>query len=338
MGLSELLGKLSTASEQANPTAIFTKASYANIANINSGNSQYAVVITPLGMPPIKGVLKEPLKYSISAQWEALDALEAITSNFGLANTMYKYGMTVMNAGGISDPSKLGLSSKQIYKNSGYLTLNLSMRIVDWLGNSDPINASQLLSNATLPRKINQQSLTQVAASLRTDVGSLIDKILDMTIFSGGIKQEDKDKLKAYATAIGQTVTDEAGKAAASIFASFGPEAKAAYDQFVTTINSADFFVIASSPPSVTLEVGGYFENTDMIIKEVASSFSKQCSAAGPLWVDLDIELSSQQALLAGEDGNNFGIGITSTSNMAQRTITIGAPSIPSPNSLVGTK
>ena len=259
--------------------SLFTVNSWTSASNLNStdmDNGYGVVKIVPLtnfyrkegsrkDLQDIVGVLQDKLSFAIDSTWVAMDEL-----SIPLVSDITK-GL----AGAISDTkSALGggqagavYKSKKIWQRSGYLNLILKMRIVDWYGNGDPLlQTKRLLQYCVNGLEIKKLEIDPNNAA--EYVGA--DVVANLTSAS--------DRVDAAAQSLSDKIAIEA------LLRNISEDA-------------SDLILMKDSPVPVSVQVGKYFQNDDMVIENVSPTFSSEVSEYGPLHVDLEIKLSSRKLI-----------------------------------------
>ena len=303
--MADFLQKLSDQSGTLNPTAMFPNSSIGNI--LNDHNSQYrASIVIAAGnqgpsngaMVQVVGICNEPPVIEVSAEWEASGLLEAVVGNIPLVNTIYKYSTSLAGAGGLTNPSELGVSSQKIYNKSGYLMFDMKMRVVDWKGDGCPLSSSTILSNLCLPTQMGSStSLSDFVVSAT----NIFTKLGSMGRMNKEQVQEYIDKAKEIAATGAKTLYDASEGPLKAELQAIGKAANLA-------VNDPQFFVTASSPLPVAVNIGTWFSRDDLLVTSVKTTFSKQMTEHGPLYADFDMSFSSRRALMIGS--NEAGLGM----------------------------
>lgn len=250
--------------------------------------------------PYIKGVYDSAsnLTLNIEANWSSIGELGGISllpSQLGIAEKVYGAINKFGSIGGLSNLGA-GLSSQKIYQKSGYLTLRIPMIIVDWDGTGQPIMSSKLLASYCLPSEIagkNQLEFSkQHIQKLYEDFKRKLKDVED----EGGVKGsaagttnklvEGVENINKWSL---ERIEEIADKNPALM------EAYKAYREGVGDLD--DLYTLRASPPSVTVEIGQYFSNNNMVITGVEFEFSKEMTEAGPLFVKVNLSLSTRRIL-----------------------------------------
>lgn len=290
-----------------NPDQFLSPSVYNNVFSPASGPYQNVIRITPrLSNNHIQGLLINPLKFNINAKWETLGMLETITNN-KLLKGFYDYYTTITGMAGYADPTNLGLSSEKIYKNSDYLEFSANFRVIDWQGTNEPIKTAFILASTCLPVAKEGMNLSQL-------VDNIVNKLALSTVegFIKFVTNNANDITKDKATDIFNTVSkttngvkdfilNSSGKLLEGVTKMLPPEARKVTDM----VEDPYFFILASSPVPISVQVGTYFSHDDIVVLSTNITLSEQCSEVGPLYADFDMSFSSRRALVIG-DGNNL--------------------------------
>lgn len=305
--------------------SVFNKGSYAAAIGKPGKKNGYAVVrITPTIArngeneldSTITGVLNSDqggFNFNIEANWEPMggfaqsvlpDALSKLSPLYDNVNALAQLGGN----------AKMGVSyaSKLIYQQSGYLTINIPLMIADWRGIGQPLMSAMLLSYYMLPSKnknnINQKDTisnltTWLKEQLKNNkVDSAAATVLkNLLVGSAGFVEGAALDFGALAKKYNDQIVsfDKSGTLAAgeaTAAASFGT----GVSNGVGGIN--DMYTLRSSPSPVQVEIGEYFKNTDMVITNIKFEFSKEITRMGPLFLKVDLALSTRQIMVGIDD------------------------------------
>lgn len=269
------------------PTPMFDTSIYGKILD-NKALSNYAVrILSSEFADSITGLLTNNLNVKIDSDWEAINHIDSIPIVGGVFNLATRAAMT----GGMANPLSLGVSSKKIYQQSGYLNIGLNFRIVDWQGNGQPITSSFFLAACALPKKKDQIGIKDGFEFAKYTVESLASFV--------GISKDDIKKGEEIAGEIWKATKDTAGMISNSEgLQKFSVPIKAIGNGVKDFVDDSQFMVFASSPQPITVQIGDYFEHSDMVITGLNFEFSRQMTSAGPLWVDINLDLSSRRVML----------------------------------------
>jgi len=295
--------------------SVFNLDSYGSALGKGNENGYAVVRIIPNSSrlmgdrdPSIKGVYDDSsggLNFNIEANWSSIGQLGGVSilpSQFGIAEKIYgsinKYG----SIGGLSNMGA-ALSSQLIYQKSGYLTIKVPMMIVDWNGNGQPIMSSLLLARYCLPHeiaggdelKITEEKLgemyNEVKEWLRKKGKDNSDDKVFQILAKGALKGiEGFEEGVEFVRRQTEEVVDKNPVLKESV-----KTAKENIGRF------EDVYTLRASPTSVTVEIGQYFSNNDMVIKGVDFEFSKEMTKKGPLFVKVNLSLSTR-SILTGLD------------------------------------
>ena len=277
--------------------SLFTQQTYTDALKNN-----YAIQIIPdynsvTKQTPvaIKGILKNNLQFNMNADYGTIN-LGSVVSNFPKIEELSR--ILPLAPGGISI-ANAGMTTRKYYLRSGYLELNPEMRIVDWDGTGEPVKSALLLVALCLPKKNDKTniSISDIINMLKKGLSNVADKIPGGKELYEGLVQGLEDSVAA--------VGDEIGKRS--------PEVKGGIARGLKEVTTSDF-MLTSSPGSVKLIVGNFFERDNMIVENVGVNFSKELTEKGPLWVDLSIKMSSKEALTLDVD-EQFPLGFKSPPN-----------------------
>lgn len=309
-----------------NPTPMFDKGIYRVIGSKDAGGSQssnvpvqYLVkIFNKNAGQNVVGILKNNLKLNMDANWDPANILGSLTSNSTILSTLFKSAQL----GGIADPTKYGLSSKKIYSSSGYLKVGVDFRVVDWYGDGESTKSAFSMLSHVVPT--NRDSLgIPGSAELITKIKNIWRKI----VVEKGYGQEGKDAFNRVLDSVG--VEGQIREGVVNVFETMAKTIKAAGAGAEALYTDQQFFVLASAPLPVTLQIGNYFEHNDMVIDGVDVDFSRECTNSGPLYADFSVNLSSRKSVLIDTDSssNEPGIGLKSP-NQTPRVIRDGRTSI----------
>lgn len=294
----------------ANPTKMVASGYYDNQLDPKK-NTPYAVKIYQSNTEAVVGLMTNNLAIGVDAKWEATNLLEHITSNPFLSG-FYEWYTMIAGASGKANPSNLGISTRKIYNNSGYLEFDLQFRVVDWKGTGEPVKASLVLSSHCLPRLISGSSATEVLRQFLTFAVDTGGNALDMAIQLFGKDAVEANKVETIfekdLTKIKNIILGFIGNPSEGV-SKLLPQVK----PLLAMINNPEFFIDASAPKPVIVEVGTYFRHNDIIIESVKTEFSKQCTSSGPLYADFSLTCSSLQTIIMAkskEDPNYVGLGL----------------------------
>ena len=280
-----------------NPAQNFDSSIYNNI--LNGEDSQYRVKITSGQInSEVIGLLTNNLSFNLDAKWEASNILESVVSNFNITKKLYEYSTMMSQYAGYADPSKIGLSSKKLYQNSGYLDIPINFRVVDWQEDGTTMFSTYVLAAMCLPKRMGDKSLKDLIISLTGQIFRLIKN-------EGDGKEKQERVLNSWGKLMNKIGSTLGGSIVEGFNNLAGADASAIVERFFSMVSDPQFAVLASSPHPVMIEIGNYFKHSDMVIENLGVEFSKQCTSLGPLYVDFSIKASSRKAILLNTDGEN---------------------------------
>jgi len=307
--------------------SVFTKDAYKAAIEGNGQGTGYSVITIKPGArlgtenndPPITGVIEDMPAISLQASWEQMGlpfgqvpAVQLVEKAMNFVSTTAKY------AGGA--PLGAAYKSRKIYSGGSYLNIDTKIKIVDWSGSSDPILASALLSYYVLPSDILRTGekakglgtkLIQGGVELAGDAKEKIESTFREKIAELQQKKDDKGNL------IPAAKTAEATEGIVKKSLKFASDTSDTLHTFsdLETVKSTgeqlsrnliegadDLFTLRSAPTPVEVRIGQFFYHTDMVIESITCNFSKQMTKYGPLWVDIDLKLSSRRHIVSLED------------------------------------
>jgi hypothetical protein len=278
--------------------------------------SQYSVFIKPTsGQFVVQGLLTNNFSLNLNATWEASGLLETITSNVPILSSLYPVASTILNLGGMADPASLGVSSKKVYKQSGYLEFDVEFRVLDWQGTGEPVKSAFMLSTLVLPTKDAKYDLSWLLDATRNaykwtaktagNVSAATDKFGTQGAING---------LKAIASLVNGKEGGTAEENENSM--------KNIKDKLTNNLGNLltdDLYVAASEPSEITIDIGKYFSRKDMIVTGISCDFSKLCTDAGPLYADFKVSVSSRHSLLLDNSSDSEPeLGLLGPQNMSR--------------------
>ena len=301
-----------------NPDQIFSPSIYSNI--LNSTSAQNLIRIdSGIGNTIILGLLLQPFKFNVNAEWDSAGILESITSN-GMLGNLYDYAKMAWGASGIADPTNLGLSSMKIYKNSGYLEFDVAFRVIDWRGAGDPLTSAFVLSSLCLPtsqKSYNAAALLGATEDMALDtVGNVIKWLVKVAGKTESQAQEIASAFKSDASGIINGIGSFTSKMAEGVIKGLPKGVGAVTD----LAKDPEFFVLASAPTPVRVKIGTYFSRTDLIVKSVSTELSKECTSSGPLYADFTMSFSSRRTMLKADENSSTTLGLVLSSGTPRVT------------------
>jgi len=283
--------------------------------------------------PYILGVVKEGVSFEIRAKYSDLGGLGAAV--FPKSAAIVKGAFEKFNAlASTADVANFGAvyASKKIYQKSEYLVIKPQFRVVDWQGIGQPVMTAKILALYTTPvvvmsgkevlkaagdaAKPAVQAATNTAKQGASAATAKAESAVDKA--KAEIDEMKKSEKKLVST-VGNfldssvenfegafnDVVSVAGKAADAV-GGFG--SKVAGSEPVQRANKNvlsdidDVITVRSSPMPVKVWIGKFFHRSDMIIESIDYKFSKEMTAAGPLYVDIGMTLSSRKIIGSLED------------------------------------
>jgi len=289
--------------------SLFTKEAYTKAIGNKSTNGYAVMRIMPKGNrftkrqdAQIKGVITDPMSFSIEANWDSLGGIAGLVpSIFGLDDLAagiekIATGGNLSRAAGVAEGGTR-FTTKKVYSKSGYLTITPKIKIINWYGTPEgsPVLAAMLLASYCLPSPMDQGlagGINDVAKKLIGVAAKGISQILpkdpaDATATEGNIPPLD-DTTGEFANKVDQIAT--------ATMKGIGSLAKQAGEAGVEIFDGVDdYFILKSSPSPVSVSIGNYFQHDDMVITNVQFNMSKEMTEYGPLYIDAEITMSSRR-------------------------------------------
>lgn len=316
-----------------NPGQMMNPAIYNRIMPAKAGEklSQYTVQLTPNDTSiPIRGLLTENLSIHVDAKWEELDLIGGLSTNPLLA-PLYKYGTMIGGMNGLANVATTGLSTRKIYKQSGYLDISIKFRVVDWKGRGDPVTSAFAVTSMCLPK--NSENYTAKEALLKLAGIAITDINGAVAFISKTMGASPEDINATIATISGNTskFTDWLINKVTMPVEGILKLIPGAYQAASKVVTDPQFLVLASAPSTITIEIGNYFKHNNMVVTDARAEFSKQATYAGPLYADFSVEASSQQAILMNTDGDarnqDIGLKVNGQGRVTTKSTFVGPPS-----------
>lgn len=230
-----------------------------------------------LGFYPIQGALLEPVNYSLESDWSPIKT----PFDSGLGDIINDVSVAAGTGalGGV-------FTSKLYWRESGYVKISPKFRIYEDVssGGSNVLHAARGLLRYIAPmRRFQSATITGLLNSLRDKANGLHQASL-----------ADPENL----------TWEEALR-------TFGKEAIENYFSGFT-----DLFTPKASPPPVIVDIGRIFGRGNMVVTNVNFEFSQEFTEAGPIYVDVTLDLMSRT--IVGNEvnihtGGGDDIGILST-------------------------
>lgn len=277
---------------------VFNQESYSKM--VNDSNGQYKIVITPTSLRQsgmvdvkVKGVLTEEVSFNFQAEYDTF-GFGGLISNSKWLELAYKSLMMPLRYQG-RNLDNAGIVTEKFYVKSGYLKINPTFKVVDWVGNNMPLKAALALISYCLPQR--EQSLTDVKqrlidAAQQFAAEAKIPGVEEVVEIGGASINVVSDVISSTINSLTNPITNNAN---------IGSTATKALGDAVD-----NGFILTSSPTPVSVSIGNWFYNGNMIIEDVNVKFSKEMTKSGPLSVDISLQMSSKEALSIGEDGFQF--------------------------------
>jgi len=286
----------------------------------------------------VVGIIQNPLKFDITAEWEHMGGIT------GLLPSWAQKGQALLNTGanigGFADMGSV-YASRKIYKKSGYLNISADLKIVNWENKGSPLLSAIYISNLLLPdSEIGEQKLFE----LKKMIESLAKKgvLLAQRSYEAGkdaiingagtvdkvtgnsnvlpdlhLKEPVEGVFNLMEETVGYSVEKGTGYADKFLKSSFGQNLVKN-----TIAELEDYALLRSSPSTVTVEIGNFFKQRDMVLTDASFEFSKEMTKTGPLYVDVHLSLSSRMIL---GDLTSLGLGEnmqSSTGNSSRVVVT----------------
>lgn len=284
--------------------SVFNKNSYKAAVGEPDGQNGYAVIkIYPeyprttedVVDPMVIGVIRDHVEFSVAANYTefggvAQAALPGVTA---VVSTVFDK----INAGAsVTGIANIGAvyASKKIYQKSGYLEISPSIRIVDWKGVGQPLLSTKLLAYLCLPKSV--ANVYEKYKEFVADVDKLTGTSKNNFLLSSLSQAESfVEGIKSRAAGSTGDVNDNIPSTgdAVSVVNRGGNELVDGLDDVIT---------LRASPVPVTVEIGQFFRRSDMVIENLSFTFSKEMTRSGPLFVDVNLQISSRKIMGDIED------------------------------------
>jgi len=222
----------------------------------------------------ITGVMTNEFSYSLSSEWETIQTPLSLI-NLGILGDVF------VAAGG----GEMGAvyKSKKYWKRSGYLTVTPKMRIIDVNGDGLPLLATRLLLMFCT-------AMTGTFEEKLKSFEGTIDKGIE-TLNTGSISRAEQDQ-KDFNDKSG---LPKVGAAAKLVAENSFQIALAAADEYLEGISDA--FSLKVSPPPLKVDIGRIFHHEDMVLTDINFTFSQENTINGPLYVDIDLTLTTRRII-----------------------------------------
>jgi len=250
----------------------------ANLDVWNFANSGINNTIMTVLQKPIYGVLTSELTYSIQSEWEPFQLPPILDLN------QYADFVVVTGGGEIGAVAR----SQKYWRKSGDIKISPSFRILDVNGDGAAIQFVQALLLMTTA--VGSQEVEGVS-ELLTEGSEAVLKVGSKLV---GLIPD------APPPAPGNEGGDSSG--GANLLASFSSAAKIYGSVGTTAIstlikNASDYGVLRACPPPVDVQIGKVFHHPDMVITDLSVVYSKECTAAGPIYADVTLQLVSRKII-----------------------------------------
>ncbi len=289
-----------------NDISVFNEGTFNKVINEESG--AYKIKIEAEGSRTLSkddegvyvlGVIRGGIQLRTSTNWGELEldsALGALASNIPLVNEIKDAANIVSTVGGVK--LQTDLQSKKFYSGGSYMSLPLSLKVLDDDNTGKAIKAVLTLFALSMPR--NKWSL-----KLKDSVNKLIEML----------PKNEQDKVKEelgklnnkvtnglnYVKSVGSKVVSDNG---IKFFEGVGDVFQRGFNEIVD-----EEMRLTESPPTVKISVGNWLILENMVIDSVNASFSEQSSEVGPQSVEIDLEVSSRNKLFLDDNGIINGKG-----------------------------
>ena len=213
----------------------------------------------------------------------------------------------IANIGGFADVGA-AFASKLIYQQSGYLEISIPMMVVDWQGTGQPLMTSIMLAYYCLPQPVG--NLSDLMESINTYLDNQIEKMEGSESLKTQIAGLGVGAVKHIGEGIVKMVKDLSEKGSDWVDNKTGTTGVGAMlvDSGKELVSEAvdDFTTLRSSPVPVEVEIGQFFRRSDMVIKNLQYTFSKEMTKMGPLYVKFNLELSSRKIMVSPQETGLF--------------------------------
>jgi hypothetical protein len=291
--------------------SVFTKESYksaiGDTSKIDGVNGYAAIRIAPdanrsngqQDLPVIGIIQKSGLNFSVDATWDSLGDIggSVLPQTSQFLRTVYEKANNFSMIAGNADIGSV-VASRKIYRKSGYLIITPNMRIVDWKGIGQPIMSSLLLATYATPHPDPLIATDELLDEIKAKIEEIKNRIKDNK------KGSFTEKIAGFVI----EVTEGVITAGSELFDNVDQIYTGGKLGSVGASNKnqlADIdkdLSLRSSPVPVTLSIGTFFKRKDMVIESIKFDFSKEVTASGPLYVDIDLTLSSRKIITSEND------------------------------------
>lgn len=211
----------------------------------------------------VKGILKENFSIATEANYDNIFSVSDSLNSLRKVAD-FGFGASFLNT---------GQWTRKYYKGGSYMKISPKFRVVDYEGNNDPLLAAFLLINASLPTPGKDDHFLDELKSMTYD---------DFTSkFS--IELPSVDPRAAAINPLGVV----------------GKIGQSAWHSLKEMVSGQ----IGNSPNPVSVKACNFFYWEEMVIDSVNVEFSKEMTAYGPLYVDIDCNMSSREVATKGRTG-----------------------------------
>lgn len=293
---------------------LFDKESFASAIKASDGNSTngYAVIkITPMknrlwatGLDmAVIGIIQNGLTFVIDAEWAEIGDATGLAPDVPILGSLLAAGAGAAGFlnkfAGVAGGAEVGAvyASKRIYKKSGSLIINPTLKIVDWDGTGQPMTCAKIIASLLVPSSNFKD--TALGKQIQPDKDKIQTTIKSTTSFAVEGVTTVGTILKDATTATIAVVDKNLASDTSNFIDSSIKTAGALLNNGIATAveEADDLFTLRSSPTPVTVEIGNYFKKTDMVITNAQFTFSKECTKYGPLYVEIALTITSRYIL-----------------------------------------
>ncbi len=174
-----------------------------------------------------------------------------------------------------------GMWTKKFYKGGSYLKISPKIRITDWNGDGSVLRGAISLIDMCLPAYDGK-----LDARFKSFVNATVTKLE-----KNGLVKTTIDAVTDEIKSIPEQLEDlESGKTAQKLFGIFKTG-------------------LSNSPTEVSITISNFFGPKQFIIENVQVEFSKEMTEAGPLYVDINMSLSTPMVTVKGQSGLRSVVG-----------------------------
>jgi hypothetical protein len=236
------------------------------------------------------GVMLENFNISVSQEWESL------------FNIRDKFAGAQKVLSGVADIGLFnsGAWTQKIFRGGGYLEISPKFRVYDKDSTGVCIEAVKNIMVHILPKyRGNFRTIDDLASAAR----SVVEKI-GKNIESGA---------KALYKDTANTLTKVGKKIGTEIVETATGQNNAFFESAAAGVSDLEVIkqMSSSSPSPITIQIGELFRQSEMLVTNLNVDFSKEFCKAGPLYVDITLNLSSLVAAEASMVNNGFSNNLT---------------------------